>query len=133
MVFSLILSIVFVILAGICNAAMDMYAQKHSVSIFSKIKHNWFSEDSWKNKYKNRDAKQGEKYFGSTTFFVFITDFWHFAQFMWINFILISLLLYPRNLLLENNILDIISAFICYRTLYLITFNIFYEKVFKLK
>ena len=133
MVISLIFSILLVICAGVCNAAMDIYTQKHFKSIFSKIKGNWFAEDSWKNKYKNRDFNQGEKFFGSTTFLVFITDFWHFAQFMWINFIFITLLLYPHNLLLENNILDILFAFICYRTLYLIVFNIFYERVFMLK
>ncbi len=32
---------------------------------------------SWVNKWKNGDPKQGEKFFGSSTFLVWTTDGWH--------------------------------------------------------
>lgn len=36
---------------------------------------------SWQNKWKNRDPKQGPRFPGSTTLFVFLTDGWHLAKF----------------------------------------------------
>lgn len=40
----------------------------------------WNGKQSWSNKYKNRDIKQGPAYFGSTTFLVFTTDAPHLAN-----------------------------------------------------
>jgi hypothetical protein len=37
----------------------------------------WDPALSWKNKYKNYDPQQGEKFAGSTTFFVAATDGYH--------------------------------------------------------
>jgi hypothetical protein len=37
----------------------------------------WNPAISWKNKYANGDPLQGEKYFGSSTVFVFTTDAYH--------------------------------------------------------
>jgi hypothetical protein len=37
----------------------------------------WIKAFSWQNKYKNGDKKQGEKFFGSTRWFVAFTDAWH--------------------------------------------------------
>lgn len=44
-------------------------------------KQNWWNPNiSWKNKYKNNDPTQGPKFFGSTTFLVWLTDAWHFSK-----------------------------------------------------
>jgi hypothetical protein len=40
----------------------------------------WNPSISWTNKYKNHDPKQGEKFFGSTTFLAWTTDGFHFTQ-----------------------------------------------------
>jgi hypothetical protein len=40
----------------------------------------WKPSESWKNKYKNGDPKQGEKFRGSTTSFVFVTDAYHLLR-----------------------------------------------------
>jgi hypothetical protein len=69
----IILSVVFAILSGISKAVMDLSEE-------SKIKGNplfWHKNKSWQNKYKNGDKKQGEKFFGSTRWFVAFTDAWH--------------------------------------------------------
>ena len=42
----------------------------------------WSMKDSWRNKWKNKDPKQGEAFLGSSTVFVFLTDAWHFFQFI---------------------------------------------------
>ena len=46
--------------------------------VFPKANDKWYNPSiSWKNKYKNGDPSQGAKYFGSTTFFVGLTDAYH--------------------------------------------------------
>lgn len=69
----IILSVVFSILSGISKAVMDLSEE-------SKIKGNplfWHKNKSWQNKWKNGDKKQGEKFFGSSRWFVSLTDAWH--------------------------------------------------------
>ena len=69
----IILSVVFSILSGICKAVMDLSEE-------SKIKGNplfWHKNKSWQNKWKNGDKSQGEKFFGSSRWFVLFTDAWH--------------------------------------------------------
>ena len=69
----IILSVVFSILSGISKAVMDLSEE-------SKIKGNplfWHKSYSWKGKWKNGDKSQGEKFFGSSRWFVAQTDAWH--------------------------------------------------------
>ena len=69
----IILSVVFAILSGISKAVMDLSEE-------SKIKGNplfWHKNKSWQNKWKNGDKSQGEKFFGSSRWFVLFTDAWH--------------------------------------------------------
>ena len=69
----IILSVVFAILSGISKAVMDLSEE-------SKIKGNplfWHKNKSWQNKWKNGDKKQGEKFFGSSRWFVLFADAWH--------------------------------------------------------
>lgn len=40
----------------------------------------WNPDESWRNKYKNGDPNQGEKFPGSTTFFVWLTDAYHMVR-----------------------------------------------------
>jgi len=79
------LSLILVLFAGACKAIMDTVDFHWGTSIFSKIKSKkwrmWANQsEGWKNKYKNRDQKQGPAFWGSTTFFVWVTDLWHFSQ-----------------------------------------------------
>ena len=39
-------------------------------------------KDTWKNKWKNGDPKQGEKFFLSSTTLVWLTDFFHLVKFL---------------------------------------------------
>lgn len=36
---------------------------------------------SWRNKYEDGDPDKGPRFFGSTTFLVWLTDFWHLLKF----------------------------------------------------
>ena len=69
----IIIGVVFSILSGISKAVMDLSEE-------SKIKGNplfWHKNKSWQNKWKNGDKSQGEKFFGSSRWFVLFTDAWH--------------------------------------------------------
>lgn len=50
--------------------------------------------NSWKNKYK--DDLKTPKFFGSTTFLVFLTDFWHGMQFICFNTLLATPFVYKQ-------------------------------------
>ena len=46
-----------------------------------KFSKTWMNKNqSWKNKWKNGDKEQGEKFIGSSTVLVGFTDLWHFSQ-----------------------------------------------------
>lgn len=72
------ISIILFFIASILNGAMDMNFNMYDRSIFSKLKGNfWNPSESWKNKWKNGDREQGERFWGSSTVFVSFTDSWH--------------------------------------------------------
>jgi hypothetical protein len=79
--FSVYLTIVLVLCAAFFNAMMDVSAEGN----FKNHKLN--KNTSASNKWKEYDARKGqqEKFPGSSTVFVFVTDLWHFSQFMYNN------------------------------------------------
>jgi len=66
-------------IAGICEAIMDKIQFHYDGSIFKKYKNQifWDPKISWRNKYKNGDPLEGEKFFLSKSLFVGLTDAWH--------------------------------------------------------
>ena len=69
----IILSVVFSVVAGISKAIMDTSEE-------GVIKWNplfWHKHKSSVNKWKNGDKAQGERFFGSSRWFVLFTDAWH--------------------------------------------------------
>jgi len=69
----IILSVVFSVIAGISKAIMDTSEE-------GVIKWNplfWHKHKSSVNKWKNGDKAQGERFFGSSRWFVLFTDAWH--------------------------------------------------------
>ena len=129
----IILAVKCWILASVCNAVMDVLAFKYRKSIFSKLNPKfWNPNKSYKNKYKNNDEKNGPAFFGSTTFLVFTTDAWHLFQFLSNSLIVLSIILvcnYFFNFSWWNNII----IFICLKLLWGVFFDIFYEKLFRIK
>jgi hypothetical protein len=81
-------SIFFAMLAGCCNSVMDTLAYHFATSKFSQFDDQqfWNPELSWTNKWKNGDPAQGEKFFGSSTFLVSLTDGWHLFKSLMITF-----------------------------------------------
>ena len=75
------------VLWAFCDAAQDAITFKYDNSVFAKSKHRQYFDPaiSWKNKYKDGDSSKGARFFGSTTFLVWLTDFWHLLKFIKMN------------------------------------------------
>ena len=126
------ISIIFLILAGFFNSIMDIIVHKWDISIFSKIENEKLlqfinPQQSWMNKWKNKDYKQGEKFIGSSTVFVMFTDLWHLCQFLMIISFIVSTIFYIP--IMDNSILNIIIHYLAFT----LSFNLFYYKIFKIK
>lgn len=84
----LISSLVF--LAGIFNGTMDALQFHYRETMFSRWNNDAFFNpaQSWMNKYKKDEEGKLVKplrprFWGSTTYFSFMTDAWHLAKFLY--------------------------------------------------
>jgi len=119
----LLLSSVLLISSGISKAISDKLQFHYHKSIFKKYKPVfWNPQISWKNKWKNGDKKQGEKFFLSSTLLVFTTDAWHLFN-LFSNF-----LLFTGALLLPFHPVSIIGY-----PVFFTSFHIFYTYIFNEK
>lgn len=76
------IGLILVCFAGISEAIMDKIQFHYNKSLFSNKRFNqffWNPSESWKNKWKE-DFKT-EKFLGSSSIFVFLTDGWHLSKF----------------------------------------------------
>jgi hypothetical protein len=74
-------------LVGFSDGTADVLQFKYKGSIFPQEgggEQYWNPSLSWRNKYSGGIPSNGEKFFGSTTFAVALTDGWHNAKF-WRN------------------------------------------------
>lgn len=118
------ISLILILIAACYNAIMDVLDFKFDTSVFSSCKNqSWVNPSiSWKNKWKNGDPAQGERFFGSSTFLVFVTDLWHLSKFMMLLLIMCAVVFYKP---LVNTWVDILILY----CVFTITFEIFYSKV----
>ena len=72
--YCIFISIITSFLSGFAKAICDL-SEDGKLKFYKKT--YWIKAFSWQNKYKNGDKKQGEKFFGSTRWFVAFTDAWH--------------------------------------------------------
>lgn len=124
------IAFLFIALAGFFNSIMDKIRFHWKKSIFSNIKNprvlDWVSPKlSWDNKWKSVRAEK-EKFPGSSTVFVWLTDLWHFAQFMMICCFILAALFYVP-------VLGMWWDFIIMYTIFGTTFELFYSKVWSKK
>ena len=89
-------------LAGLADGARDTLSFRYSQSIFPQGpgerllgggEQFWNPALSWRNKWKNGDPAQGERYPGSSTALVFLTDGWHLLQFIMLTFFQLAIAL----------------------------------------
>lgn len=131
--------LIFLILAGVMKALQDTISFHWYSSIFSKIDkksklHTWLNpEFSWQNKWKEGYKPLGEKFWGSSRWFVPLTDAWHLFDMMkTIFFICIlttfSLYIPFSGLFISNIILAKISDTIILFIVFSVVFEYFYNK-----
>ena len=144
----IILNIFLIILASIADAVQDTLTSHYSTSIFKNVLkwkifknktkqkqlkiYKWFDPDySWRNKYKEGIVSKGEKFKGSTSIFVFVTDCWHFSQFIQLNALFlfaVSFSYYNQN----KSFIEIILSLIIARIIYGLNFTYWYNKKLKI-
>lgn len=115
----IILAIVLSILSGFFKAICDLSEEE-------KIKGNplfWHKNKSWQNKWKNGDKKQGEKFFGSSRWFVLFTDAWHLFGLL---FRLSFIVTYTSIGMLANVSYSYLFGVLVAYVIFAISFHIFY-------
>jgi hypothetical protein len=117
----IILSIFFWILAASCNSIMDTLQFRYNNSFWSKFNpHFWNPKLSWRNKWgKNLSTP---KFWGSTTFLVFLTDGWHLFQFLMITFAAIAVVTFE-----DSFNLGVIINLIIYKIIWSSTFELLFR------
>ena len=126
------LSILFFMLAGACNAIMDKINFHWDESIFKDGKlEKWANpEISYRNKWKNNsNSLDGEKFPGSSTVFVWTTDLWHFTQSFMITFFILGGISYGNGLvsIFENDLVNMLIDFSIFKISFSITFELFWS------
>lgn len=101
-------------LAGIMNALMDLSSE-------NLFPYRWMNKgESWKNKYKL--AKYPVVSWLLENSLVFLSDFWHLAQFLENTILLIAIIISPITTL------NIVITFILYKLIYTTCFFIVYKQ-----
>jgi len=139
---------IFIMLAAIMNATMDVTDQKFSQTIFvDMFKKGFFNipwniwaglDQMWRNKYVGRDVEKGlreDKILFIKANFVQLYDIWHFAKMWMIFFFICSTLFTLFAICLGFDYTNwiswvlLLSTFIYYALCWNVTFNLFYKKV----
>ena len=74
---NIILYFVLSVALGITKAIVDTLSFRKGTNIFPS---SWQIDNSWRNKWKNGDPRQGEKFWGSSRWLVPFTDAFHFIH-----------------------------------------------------
>lgn len=126
----MILIILFFIVSAFAEAVMDTLQFHYATSVFAMFKNQlfWNPELSWRNKYKNGNPFDGEKFLFSKTLFVGLTDGWHLFKLIR-NFCLFFGIFLIFNLYFGFWLSLIYSSIL--RIVYGLTFTGFYSYIFK--
>lgn len=96
----MILKLIFIgiclICGGLFKGLSDLLIHHYDRSIFPKIGEKawfWNPRLSWRNKWKDGKKENGEKFPGSSTIFVALTDAWHLSEFFRFAFLRLAMIL----------------------------------------
>lgn len=119
MIYLIVISVILSTLSGLFKAIIDLSEE-------GNIKGNplfWHKNKSWQNKWKNGDKKQGEKFFGSSRWFVLFTDAWHLFGLL---FRLSFIVTYTSIGMLANVSYSYLFGVLVAYVIFAISFHIFY-------
>jgi hypothetical protein len=120
------LSILFFILSGAFEGVMDTLQFHYVSSKFYNFNNKtfWDPQISWMNKYKNNDSTMGEKFLGSTTIFVGLTDAWHLFKLFRNLSIFIGIFFIA---IIPSSIIMTLIYILIIRTVFGLSFTLFYK------
>lgn len=128
-----LVSLIFIILAAVCNAIMDVVQFHYMFSIFYKkhifwVNRLWWDPTiSWLNKYEDRDYTKPLRKI--LWFDVPFTDAWHTFKTLMVIFIVLSIITFDKSLIKDNT--SFIALLILYGTLWNVSFNLTYNNLYK--
>jgi len=123
------MSILFFILASICNAVIDTLAHHYDTSVFVKLNRQfWDASISWENKYYI-EIKDGKKIYIAKTGIVWFTDAWHIFKSLMIVFICASI----ATVMHFEQWYYSVALFAAYGIIWNVFFNLFYNHFLKSK
>ena len=120
----MIATLILIAFAGAFKAVMDTLQFHYYNSIFrsSTTQYFWDSNISWKNKYTDSAQFKRKKIFRLIPVPVMFTDGWHLFQALFLNCFFLSIIFYQIRF---NLIID----FIILRSVFGVTFYLFYNKI----
>ena len=119
------MALLFVSGAGNGAAELSKWRWNAFQSTFPNANPEFFNpEISWRNKYKNGNPQDGPAFFGSTTFLVGATDFYHASRTVSNTSMLFAVILSPRDKLTWKSVL---IKFVLYSVSYHAGFWLTYE------
>jgi hypothetical protein len=143
------ISLIFIVLASICNAVMDILSHHYTRSIFSKLDREWWNPFySWKNKYLYGDPDNGrltiyyltnipkwvKRLIGDFNYPVQLTDAWHLFKMLMIIFICLSIITFDKKEVLINSSYNIVTfpiILLVYGLTWNLTFTLFYKHLLR--
>jgi hypothetical protein len=128
-------SIIWWILAAVCNAVMDTLSHHYPTSIFvNKDPKFWNPKISWKNKYKEGVKAMGPAFYLSTGILVAFTDAWHLFKSIQIVLIVVSIITFPYSYqfcFLDVVWLNQLAWLLLYGIAWNVPFSFMYNRVLK--
>ena len=127
-----LLIIICFTISGFSESIMDKLQFHYYDSIFNKLKNKlfWNPEISWKNKYKNGNPEEGEKFRFSSSLFVGLTDGWHLFKLIKNTSLFFGVFLIFS---LSYNIWLSMLLSIILRVIYGMIFTLFYDVILEKK
>lgn len=120
------ISVLCAVLSGVARGVSNVISFHYEISIFNK--HPEFNPKiSWMNKWKNGDPKQGEKFWGSSRWFVMFTDKWHLYEFLHRLFFIGAFV--PCGVLIAKSAwfaFGILVLYIIFATAFHLSYELFY-------
>lgn len=125
----MVYSLIFIMLAAICNAIMDTITYHWYSSVFcGNVNRIWWDpEISWRNKYK-----QQEPYNGLRKWWIFdvpCTDAWYTFKSSMVVLIVLAIITFDCTII--RFWYEYIIMIIAYGLMWNLTFNLFYNKLLK--
>lgn len=123
--------LLLIFLAGMFKAVMDVLQFHYSKSIFEHHSDKfWDPSVSWINKWKNSSAVT-PRFFGSTTFLVWVTDGWHLFQMLFLSSIFLALVNYTPIVTLYDcsKLCSLLVNYTILRVIFACSFTLFYDHI----